>query len=265
MPRPASPPVVKLEQRYVLEYGFPSTHSMVACGLPLSLVLLSYGRYNIDLTFSLCMSTVFCLWVCTSRMYLGMHSLLDVTAGVLYGLVVLFIFAPTLEPIDNFIMNFESAPWILFPLGLLICYAYPTVKRWSTTRSDTAIVVGTVVGFSIGCALNNYIGLLHKPDKPPLYDIRYPDAIGYFEVVVRTLLGMLVLVMTRQAFKPLIKYILCKVLFLNPGCVDSMRKKRIEITSNYMTYLILGFNVTFTSPYIFRLLHIERDYENTEL
>jgi sphingosine-1-phosphate phosphatase 1 len=30
MPRPASPPVVKLEERYVAEYGFPSTHAMVS-------------------------------------------------------------------------------------------------------------------------------------------------------------------------------------------------------------------------------------------
>jgi hypothetical protein len=64
MPRPASPPVVKLEQRYVLEYGFPSTHAMCAFGLPTSLVVLSYGRYNIDLYFSLTMAMLFCFWVC---------------------------------------------------------------------------------------------------------------------------------------------------------------------------------------------------------
>jgi len=29
MPRPSSPPVAKFEQRYELEYGFPSTHAMV--------------------------------------------------------------------------------------------------------------------------------------------------------------------------------------------------------------------------------------------
>jgi sphingosine-1-phosphate phosphatase 1 len=32
MPRPASPPVVKLEDRYLKEYGFPSTHAMVSAG-----------------------------------------------------------------------------------------------------------------------------------------------------------------------------------------------------------------------------------------
>jgi sphingosine-1-phosphate phosphatase 1 len=72
MPRPASPPVVKLEERYVAEYGFPSTHAMVSTGLPISLVVLSYARYNIDLTVSLTAATIFCCWVCSSRLYLGM-------------------------------------------------------------------------------------------------------------------------------------------------------------------------------------------------
>jgi hypothetical protein len=72
MPRPASPPVVKLEERYVAEYGFPSTHAMVSAGLPISLVVLSHMRYNIDLPISIGIATVFCCWVCCSRLYLGM-------------------------------------------------------------------------------------------------------------------------------------------------------------------------------------------------
>lgn len=78
MPRPASPPVVKLEERYVKEYGFPSTHAMASAGLPISVVVLSYSRYNINLPISICIAATFCLWVCCSRLYLGMHSLLDV-------------------------------------------------------------------------------------------------------------------------------------------------------------------------------------------
>jgi membrane-associated phospholipid phosphatase len=50
MPRPATPPVVKLEKRYLQEYGFPSTHAMVAAGLPISLLILSYSRYNVRFT-----------------------------------------------------------------------------------------------------------------------------------------------------------------------------------------------------------------------
>lgn len=71
-PRPASPPVVKLEERYRAEYGFPSTHAMISAGLPFSLVYLSHSRYNIDLTISIGIASLFCCWVCCSRLYLGM-------------------------------------------------------------------------------------------------------------------------------------------------------------------------------------------------
>ena len=70
IPRPQSPPVLKLEKRYyrcpitlgcllhpislcrirfryIEEYGFPSTHAMFAAGIPLSLVLLSLRRYDV--------------------------------------------------------------------------------------------------------------------------------------------------------------------------------------------------------------------------
>lgn len=72
MPRPASPPVVKLEERYVAEYGFPSTHAMVSAGLPISVLVLSYSRYNINLPISIAIVVTFCCWVCCSRLYLGM-------------------------------------------------------------------------------------------------------------------------------------------------------------------------------------------------
>ncbi|KAL8168817.1 UNVERIFIED_CONTAM: hypothetical protein K2H54_018283 [Gekko kuhli] len=45
-PRPASPPVVKLEIFYNSEYSMPSTHAMSGTAIPLTLVLLSYGRWQ---------------------------------------------------------------------------------------------------------------------------------------------------------------------------------------------------------------------------
>lgn len=52
-PRPHSPPAVKLEERYALEYGMPSTHAMVGTVIPLGMTLLSQGRYEASITNSL--------------------------------------------------------------------------------------------------------------------------------------------------------------------------------------------------------------------
>lgn len=46
-PRPASPPVVKLEVFYNSEYSMPSTHAMSGTAIPIAMVLLTYGRWQV--------------------------------------------------------------------------------------------------------------------------------------------------------------------------------------------------------------------------
>lgn len=46
-PRPASPPVVKLEVFYDSEYSMPSTHAMSGTAVPLGLFLLTCGRWEV--------------------------------------------------------------------------------------------------------------------------------------------------------------------------------------------------------------------------
>lgn len=46
-PRPSSPPVIKLEDRYSLEYGMPSTHATVGTVIPFSLLILLNRYYEV--------------------------------------------------------------------------------------------------------------------------------------------------------------------------------------------------------------------------
>lgn len=48
-PRPASPPVIRLEHNPILEqeYGFPSTHSIVSTIIPFYTLYLTQGRYEV--------------------------------------------------------------------------------------------------------------------------------------------------------------------------------------------------------------------------
>jgi sphingosine-1-phosphate phosphatase 1 len=265
MPRPASPPVVKLEERYKAEFGFPSTHAMVSAGLPVSVVVLSYSRYNINLPISMAIAATFCCWVCCSRLYLGMHSLLDVIAGVLYSMLILLLVMPVLEPIDEFMLENSLSPMIAVTSGFVLCHLYPSLKQWSTARGDTVIIIGTVVGFSVGSFLNNKLGLLARPTEPPLYDIQFPDAVGYALGVLRTFLGLCVLLAIRQFFKFSLLRFLCHVYGLDYSDAKSKREKRVELPYNYLTYFAVGLNIAFASPYLFCLLGIERDYSYTEL
>ena len=70
-PRPAAPPVIRLEDRYALEYGMPSTHAMVGVAIPFGLLLASLHRYNLILWLSITICIVWTSSICASRLYLG--------------------------------------------------------------------------------------------------------------------------------------------------------------------------------------------------
>ena len=53
-PRPASPPVARMEKRYELEYGMPSTHAMVGAAIPFSTYFLASARYQVNMAIKCC-------------------------------------------------------------------------------------------------------------------------------------------------------------------------------------------------------------------
>jgi sphingosine-1-phosphate phosphatase 1 len=172
---------------------------------------------------------------------------------------------PILEPIDSFMLQNEYSPLITFISGYLVCYFYPSLKQWSTARGDTTIIIGSVVGFSIGSYLSNYLGYLNKPDEPPLYNIIFPDALGYLFGVIRTILGLSTLMATRLFFKSSLLKFLCAIYKCDIKDPATRQQKKIELPFNYITYFGIGLNIAFISPLIFRYLGIQRDYSFTEL
>jgi hypothetical protein len=51
-PRPSSPPAIRLEERYELEYGMPSTHAMVGVVIPFMAVYYGYAEYEVSINCS---------------------------------------------------------------------------------------------------------------------------------------------------------------------------------------------------------------------
>ena len=64
-PRPAAPPVIRLEKRYALEYGMPSTHAMVGAGLPFAILYFTYERYIVSLQTSMFIICIFQYFIMT--------------------------------------------------------------------------------------------------------------------------------------------------------------------------------------------------------
>ncbi|CAF0922054.1 unnamed protein product [Rotaria sordida] len=260
IPRPSSPPVLQLEKRYIREYGFPSTHAMFATGIPLSLVLLSHERYDFKIWIGLVCAAIVCIWVCLSRIYLGMHTFL--VRGTAYALLLIYIMFPYVNIIDNFQLNFTLAPLLNFCLGIFLIKCYPSIQEWSTARSDTTVILGSTFGLLSSATIMQKFDLLERPLTPPIYSIITPN-LGF--CVLRTIIGLLIIYATRQIVKTIVLRITSLIYGLDWKDPEIKRLAKVELPYYYLTYFVIGFNIAFTCPLVFRMIGINRDYSYTEL
>ncbi|CAM4572783.1 unnamed protein product [Lepidochelys olivacea] len=252
-PRPASPPVVKLEVFYNSEYSMPSTHAMSGTAIPLALVLLSYGRWQYPLMYGLILVICWCSLVCFSRIYMGMHSILDVIVGFLYAILILVVFHPAVDLIDNFNLTFKHAPLIIISLHLALGVFSFTLDTWSTSRGDTAQILGCGAGVACGSHFNYMLGLMQDPSPDTLPLIPPSITVTLFgKAILRLLIGVVLLLLTRIVMKKITIPLACKMFSI--PC-DDIRQARqlmeVELPYRYITYGMVGFSLMFLVPCLF--------------
>ncbi|KAM7376421.1 hypothetical protein PAMP_006156 [Pampus punctatissimus] len=287
--RPASPPVVKVEMFYNSEYSMPSTHAMSGTAIPFSLFILTYGRWEYPFILGFSLALCWCLLVCVSRIYMGMHSVLgtfppdnslmsalrsghmglccvsgsgaehmDVIAGFLYSVLILLLFLPALDLIDSFNLTCRYAPLIIISLHVGLGLFSFTLDTWSTSRGDTAQILGTGAGVALSSHVNNYLGLMPDltPDQLPL---SMPTlSAGLMGVaMLRFVLGVLVLVSTRALMKAITIPLVCRLLGVPSGDVRKARQHmEVELPYRYIVYGTVGFNVLYLVPLLFSYMNL---------
>ncbi|XP_034289451.1 sphingosine-1-phosphate phosphatase 1 [Pantherophis guttatus] len=254
-PRPASPPVVKLEVFYNSEYSMPSTHAMAGTAIPVSLFLLSYGQWQYPFIYGLILAICWSSLVCFSRVYMGMHTVLDVIAGFLYALLILVVFLPTVDLVDNFNLTFKYAPLVIVSIHLALGVFSFTLDTWSTSRGDTAQILGSGAGIACGSyATYRLNGMLDpSPEMLPLVPTLTLNLFG--KAALRLLIGLVFLLLVRMIMKKITIPLACKVFGISSADVREARQHmEVELPYRYITYGTMGFSVTFLVPFLFCLI-----------
>ncbi|XP_063297058.1 sphingosine-1-phosphate phosphatase 2 [Pelobates fuscus] len=255
-PRPSSPPVVKLETRVEAEYGMPSTHAIAATAISFTFLLATMNRYQypfgIGLTAALCLSTL----VSLSRLYTGMHTVLDVICGVMIALLFLALTFPMWDSVDELLLTNPICPVLAVIVGFLLSYTYPKMDHYSTTRADTVTILGCGSGICVGTWLGHYFGMTYNPSGP--FPLSIPPITTNMLLVqlARFVLGVSLLLLTRFAAKTLSLKILGS--WYNVPTQDQLVRQRLEIEVPYkfVTYTSLGVVANTLVPWLYQVFRL---------
>lgn len=305
IPRPASPPVIRMEDRYALEYGMPSTHAMVGAGIPFGIFFLTKERYIFPSEVTLAVAILWCTLVCCSRCYLGMHSVLDVLAGLIYVFALMFVCFnwSLMDLVDHFVLEGGFLSFLLcLCVPLALCIFYPSPKNtWSTARGDTTIITAVCCGQLLSHWLSYQLGQMSSPvvasrvggqflghnstlgaldvsaesatSLPsggglvlnPPYPVTPLTAEWAMITLSRTVLGLVVLVACRFLIKTVSLGLVCKLNGHETDDSEARRSLRVELPYKFATYSLLTICALLLCPVLFRELGIERETYFTEL
>lgn len=254
--RPASPPVVKVEVFYNSEYSMPSTHAMTGTALPFCLFMLTYGRWQYPFLLGFCVALSWSVLVCVSRVYMGMHSVLEVITGFLYTLLILAFFQPNLGKIDNYYMMGSYAPLMIVVSHVGFGLVAFSLDSWSTSRGDTAQALGTGAGAALASHVNYLLGLQLDP---PLSSLPLTLPSLSVSLVLRSMLrffiGVAVLLVTRMIMKAVTIPFLCRLFGLPMDDVRQARQQmKVELPYRYIVYSVVGFSCVCFVPLLFKIL-----------
>lgn len=258
-PRPG-PPAVKLEERFEMEYGMPSTHTIVGTCIPFSLLVLTSNAYEYPFILGLLIAVSWTCLVAFSRVYLGMHTALDVLAGISMTAVFLPFLLGIVEYLDYLQITHPYAPVFTFLLPLLACHYYPKQKVWSITRGDTANIMSIGSGVSIGSWLNYQLGWMTEMQLPHgLQPLPVPTLEWGLYSALRVVIGVATLAMARKFLKKFYFKIIVKWTGVDKDDINTQREMGLEVPHRWMTLFSISVLTTFIAPLAYSFLGINRD------
>ncbi|XP_050077836.1 sphingosine-1-phosphate phosphatase 1-like [Anopheles maculipalpis] len=270
-PRP-SYPAARLQKKWGLEYGMPSTHAMVSVAIPFSVLIYTYDRYIYSMPVGLAIACVWCAVICVSRVYLGMHSVLDILAGLVLVVLLMIPLIPIVDRLDLIIVTSRWSPIFVFSISILLIVFYPDPGKWTPTRGDTALTVSVCAGIELGAWLHYHLGEFQQPAQPPPYEIIWPSYSMFGLLLLRTVLGLCCIVASRAFAKSISYAFVCFILGRDKNelrqsenTLENKNKIIVELSYKLFTYGVIGFNTQYLLPSVFKLLNIGRPDFYTEI
>ena len=247
--RPRMPVVVQLQAKWAEEYGLPSTHAMMGLAVPSATFYLTVGKYSFPEEAAVIITGVWVLLVSTSRMFLGMHSLADILAGLLLSSALLPPILYLAMISDQFLVQSPLAPFLCLIASILALVLFPSTAshHWSPSATTSVDVLGCYQGVQLGQWCLFRLGIVNILHSSSLGKAEAPHLTPGL-VLARILTGALVAVVVMITVKSTTRY-------LTKYASNPRGKQNIIICSKVTLYFILHNSVILNKKHIFSLLH----------
>lgn len=160
--------------------------------------------------------------------------------GVVISAVIMAVSYPFWGTVDLLQLHSPVSPIVALALPLFLSYKYPELDHYTTTRGDTTIILACSAGCSVGYWVNERLGLTFDLAGP--FPVTLPPltlaAVGLG--VARFLVGLAMLVLTRQTVRWASLRVLCRIYGASVSDVDARRRKEIEVPYKFSTYVAIG-------------------------
>ena len=166
---------------------------------------------------------------------------------------------PFLNAVDDFILTSPWSPLVSVLVPVTLALLYPSGGRWSTAQGDTTLILAAASGVALGHWVSYQYGFMQKAIIPPPYEIIYPSWHWFWLIIARTIIGILILVVTRTVYKKITYSIACWLSGLDPSNPLSKQQFVVELPNKFITYSAVAFNAVLIAPMVFRYFEIERE------
>lgn len=206
----------------------PSTHALGGL-LPFA-ILFALGRNGISTSTEWWwLSVYYLLSVSISRLYLGVHSLLDICASVILGVPVMLILDACGEELEYMVFTHPWSIAIHILCILLFVYAVPRAAPWTASYGTSTQLFGVFIGLAISMwFVRNHATLLL--DKLQETAFRNWNMDNFTIMLTKYTVGLVVVVITKVLLKE-IPLVICKFMY-HRGFLVEESKFGVDVQGN---------------------------------
>lgn len=209
--------------------------------------------------YTVLIAFIVCFLVCLSRIYLGMHSFLDVFGGIIFSFTFSLIYVKFAHNLDYFLKKSFMNGILSFVFVVLMCIFYPSKKRWSPARADTFLISGAACGLYLGISLKYALNL---DDFGVIRSFNRDITSLTILIILRSIIGILIVAIARYLSKEIVY--LCVNYYYKLEKTTKRNEIRSIIKSNFMLeifyyifcYTNVSFSVIFSTFFAFDLLRL---------